>query len=280
MICGSSTHRPAPAGGEDPHPAGPIVPLGSVATMSTGKPEAEIDRQNLRTYLGVTARLSGTSLGGAVDAIKSKLDANLHLPSSISIQYGGLYEQQQSSFRQFILVLFASLVLVGIILLFEFGDWRAPVLTAVLALSSLFGVFAALRLTGTTLNVSSFVGLIMMVGIVGENSVFVIHEAKLLLRRDFPVWEAWRSASRLRERPVAMTILATSFALAPLASDSERAAAPAAAGDRGDRRIHPLRPDRAVLPPSPLRLARPEGETGKRPKKPQNATWPLRPGDP
>ncbi|HUJ14439.1 MAG TPA: efflux RND transporter permease subunit [Thermoanaerobaculia bacterium] len=198
-------------------PAGPIVPLGSVATLSTGEPEAEIDRQNLRTYLGVTARLSGTNLGDAVNAIRSKLDADLHLPTNMSIQYGGQYEQQQSSFRQFILILFAGLMLVAITLLFEFGDWRAPLLTAILALSSLFGVFAALLITGTTLNISSFVGMIMMVGIVGENSVFVIHEARLLLQQGVPVRDAWQRASKLRERPVAMTILATSFALAPLA---------------------------------------------------------------
>ncbi|MGA7617171.1 MAG: efflux RND transporter permease subunit [Thermoanaerobaculia bacterium] len=198
-------------------PAGPIVPLGSVATISSGEPEAEIDRQNLRTYLGVTARLSGISLGAAMDSIRSKLDTDLHLPSAMSIQYGGLYEQQQSSFRQFILILFAGLLLVGVVLLFEFGDWRAPVLTAILALSSLFGVFAALWVTGVTLNVSSFVGMIMMVGIVGENSVFVIHEARLMLERGEGVRGAWRHASRVRERPVAMTILATSFALAPLA---------------------------------------------------------------
>ncbi len=198
-------------------PAGPVVPIGSVATISTGRPEAEIDRLNLRTYLGVTARISGTNLGAAMKSIRTKLDTELHLPSNLRIEYGGLYEQQQNSFRQFILILFAGLVLVAIVLLFEFGDWRAPLVTSVLSLSSLFGVFAALWLTGTTLNISSFVGVIMMVGIVGENSIFVIHEARLFLRQGFPPIEAWQKASEVRARPVAMTILATSFALAPLA---------------------------------------------------------------
>ena len=104
-----------------------------------------------------------------------------------------------------------------VILLFEFGDWRAPLLTAAIALGVLPGVFAALVLTGMTFNISSFVGAIMMVGIVGENAVFVIHEARLELSRGLPVREAWAMAVRLRWRPVAMTTLATAFALAPLA---------------------------------------------------------------
>ena len=81
----------------------------------------------------------------------------------------------------------------------------------------LAGVFAALRMTGMTLNIFSFVGAIMMVGIVGENAIFVIHEARQALRGGARVREAWASAARLRLRPVAMTVLASSFALAPLA---------------------------------------------------------------
>ena len=80
-------------------------------------------------------------------------------------------------------MLLAGLLLVAVVLLFEFGDWRAPLLTAVIALGVLPGVFGALLLTGTTLNISSFVGAIMMVGIVGENAIFVIHEARLELAR-------------------------------------------------------------------------------------------------
>ncbi len=198
-------------------PAGPMVALGSVADITTGQPEAEIDRQNLKTYLGVTARLSGISLGEAMSSIRAKLGTNLHLPAGMSLEYGGLFQAQQQSFQEFLVVLLAGLVLVSVVLLFEFGDWRAPVLTAGLAVCSLFGVFGALTVTGVTLNVSSLVGMIMMVGIVGENSVFVIHEARLLMHQGWTPAEAWRGASHLRLRPVAMTILATSFALAPLA---------------------------------------------------------------
>ena len=114
-------------------------------------------------------------------------------------------------------MLIAGLVLVAVVILFEFGDWRAPLLTSVIALSVLAGVFGALLLTGMTLNISSFVGAIMMVGIVGENAIFVIHEARQSLREGLPPVQAWPAAARRRLRPVAMTVLASVFALAPLA---------------------------------------------------------------
>ncbi len=196
---------------------GKLVPLSDLATLSTGEPEAEIDRDNLKTYFGVTARLSNRSLGSAVAEIQRDLRSKLRLPAGMSLEYGGLYAQQQSSFKGLLGILLAGLVLVSVVLLFEFGDWRAPLLTAFIALGVLPGVFAALMLTGETLNISSFVGAIMMVGIVGENAIFVIHEARLELAAGLSVREAWALAARRRLRPVAMTILATAFALAPLA---------------------------------------------------------------
>jgi Cu/Ag efflux pump CusA len=196
---------------------GTATRLDDLARVTTGPPEAEIDRQDLATYLGVTARLTGRSLGSAVAEIQRTLGRELHLPAGMSIEYGGLYAQQQQSFKALLGVLLAGLVLVAVILLFEFGDWRAPLLTAVIALGVLPGVFGALLVTGTTLNISSFVGAIMMVGIVGENAVFVIHEGRLELARGLAVREAWATAAKRRLRPVAMTILATASALAPLA---------------------------------------------------------------
>jgi cobalt-zinc-cadmium resistance protein CzcA len=200
----------APASGES-------IPLSDVAEIATTVPEAEINREDLDTFVGVTARLSGRDLGGAVREIKQTLARELPLAPGQTIRYGGLYEQQQQSFRGLLLVLLAGLVLVGNIVMFEFGDWRAPVLVIVCALAVPSGVLLALLATGTTLNISSFVGAIMMVGIVGENAIFVIHDAQSRLRAGQPVPDAWVSASRRRLRPVAMTVLATAFALAPLA---------------------------------------------------------------
>ena len=198
-------------------PAGALVPLADVASVSTGAPEAEIDRENLKTFLGVTARLEGRDLGGAIAEIRSRLDRRLLLPPGMRYEFGGLFEQQESSFRELVVVLLGGLVLVSIVVLFEFGDWRAPLLTVFVAIAVLAGVFVALLVTGMTLNISSFVGAIMMVGIVGENAIFMIHEAREGLRRGLSSREAWTHASHRRRRPVAMTVLASAFALAPLA---------------------------------------------------------------
>ncbi len=175
------------------------MPLSTVATVSTGPPEAEIDRENLKTFVGVTARLSGRDLGSAVAEIRAKLSTRAcACPRGMSIQFGGLYEQQQSSFKGLLVVLFARARCSSpSSLLFEFGDWRAPLLTSVMALAVLAGVFGALLLTGMTLNISSFVGAIMMVGIVGENAVFVIHEARAVPARGRRVREeAWADGGR------------------------------------------------------------------------------------
>jgi Cu/Ag efflux pump CusA len=197
--------------------SGSLLTLSDVASVETGAPEAEIDRENLKSYFGVTARLSNRSLGDAVGEIRRKLDAGLALPAGMTIAYGGLYEQQQTSFKSLVGVLLAGLLLVGIVLLFEFGDWRAPLLTALVSLSVLAGVFALLLVTGMTLNISSFVGAIMMVGIVGEKSVFFIHDAREEMRAGRTKEEAWAYAAERRFRAVAMTTLATVFALLPLA---------------------------------------------------------------
>lgn len=194
-----------------------LLPLSRVATIRTGAPETQIDRESLKTYVGVTARLSGRDLGGAIAEIQQRIDRDVQLGPGMSIRYGGLFEQQQRSFKGLLYVLLAGLVLVSIVVLFEFGDWRAPVVTSLCAAAVLAGVLSALRLTSTTLNISSFVGAIMMVGIVGENAIFVINEARLGLGRGLAPVDAWALAARRRLRPVAMTILATAFALLPLA---------------------------------------------------------------
>jgi heavy metal efflux system protein len=188
-----------------------------VATIATGKPEAEIDRENLLNFVGVTARLSGRSLGEAMAAIKTRIAPIVQTAQGMRVEYGGLYQQQQQSFRSLFLILLGGIALVAVVVLFEFGDWRAPIVTSFVTLAVLAGALLALRVTGTSLNISSYVGAIMMAGIVGENSIFVIHEARIALRSGATVTMAWGQASRLRLRPVAMTVLATVLALAPLA---------------------------------------------------------------
>jgi heavy metal efflux system protein len=194
-----------------------LLPLREVASIETGAPEAEIDRENLNTYVSVTARLTGRDLGSTVAEIRDGIRRNVQLAPGMSIRFGGQYQQQQQSFQNLLYVLIAALVLVSLVVLFTFEDWRAPIVTSLCALAVLSGTLGLLVLTGQSLNISSYVGAIMMVGMVTENALFVINEARVGLREGLPVHEAWRRAARWRLRPVAMTVFATGFALMPLA---------------------------------------------------------------
>ena len=194
-----------------------LLPVGDLATISTGAAEAEIDQENLKTYVGVTARLSGRDLGSTIAEIQRRIAQQVQLAPGMYLVYGGQYQQQQQSFTDLFYVLLGGLLLVALVVLFVFGDWRAAVVTALCAAAVLPGAFGALWLTGHTLNVSSYVGAIMMVGIVGEKATFAINAAKLGLKEGLSPAQAWRRAGRIRLRPVTMTILATAFALAPLA---------------------------------------------------------------
>jgi CzcA family heavy metal efflux pump len=196
---------------------GALLPVKDLATASTGAAEAEIDQENLKTYVGVTARLSGRDLGTTVAEIQHKIAQQVQLGPGMYLVYGGQYQQQEQSFSDLFYVLLGGVLLVALVALFVFGDWRAAVVTASCAVAVLPGAFGALLLTGHTLNVSSYVGAIMIVGIMGEKATFAINAAKLGLREGLTPADAWRRAGRRRLRPVTMTILATAFALAPLA---------------------------------------------------------------
>lgn len=200
-------------------PVGPgrRAPLSDLASLRTDPGETEIDRDNLRTMVAVTARLSGRDLGSAVREIRRVLGRSLALPRDASIRFGGLYAQQQSSFRGLAAVLLGATALVLLILLFSFRSWTQPLSVLAVVASSLAGVFAALHVAGATFNISSFVGAIMMVGIVAENAYFLVAAHRLGLRDGRPPREAARAAAERRARPVLMTTFAGVAALAPLA---------------------------------------------------------------
>ena len=161
-------------------------------------------------------------------------------------------------------MLLAGLVLISLVVLFMFGDWRAPIVTSLCAVAVLAGSLGALVLTGKTLNISSYVGAIFMVGIVGEKAMFCINEAKLALQEGLSPAEAWRRVSRRRLRPVTMTIFATGFALAPLAlALGPGRTAHAATGHRGHRRLHAVRAHRALSAARTISADGPAGTVGR-----------------
>ncbi|MFI5372660.1 MAG: efflux RND transporter permease subunit, partial [Candidatus Eisenbacteria bacterium] len=200
-----------------PLSGGRRVPLGDVARVSIDPGETEIARDDRRTMVPVTARLSGRDLGSAMDEIRRRIAHEMTLPAGVTLRYGGLWAQQQSSFRGLLLVLVAATVLVTLVLLASFQSWWLTLSLLAVTLASLAGVFAALRVTGSTLDISSFVGAIMMVGIVSENGFFLVAVYRDARVRGVEPAVAAIAAARRRARPVLMTTLAGIAALFPLA---------------------------------------------------------------
>ncbi|HEX7895059.1 MAG TPA: efflux RND transporter permease subunit, partial [Terriglobales bacterium] len=196
--------------------SGHTATLGSLATIVELPPQTEIRRENLLRDVAVTGRTEGTDLGSAMTAVQ-KTVRDLHLPAGIRVEYGGTYLEQQKSFRDLALVLVLAVVLVFIVLLFEFRTFAAPVAILASALLSTSGVFIALLVTGTTFNVSSFMGMIMVVGIVAKNGILLLDADQKIRASGATAEEAMLLASRRRLRPIVMTALATIAGMLPLA---------------------------------------------------------------
>jgi CzcA family heavy metal efflux pump len=196
--------------------SGSTATLSSLAEIQNLPGQTEILQENLQPYAAVTARLEGTNLGAAITQIKQTV-ADLHLPADIRVEYGGTYQTQQNSFRSLMVVLLLGLAMVFLLLLFEFKNLSAPSAILASAILSTSGVFGALLLTGTTFNISSFMGLIMVVGIVSKNGILLLDaDHKFRAEGRSPV-EAMVEAGRQRLRPIAMTAIAAIAGMLPLA---------------------------------------------------------------
>ncbi len=199
--------------------AGTTATLGSLADIADLPGQTEILQENLQRYVAVTARLEGTNLGAAIAGVKRAI-AGLRLPSSIRVEYGGTYQTQQSSFSSLMVVLFIGLILVFLLLLFEFKNLSAPTAILSSAILSTAGVFLALLLSGTTFNISSFMGLIMVIGIVSKNGILLIDADHKFRAEGHRAEDAMIEAGRRRLRPIMMTAIAAVAGMAPLAFGS------------------------------------------------------------
>jgi CzcA family heavy metal efflux pump len=192
------------------------VPLSALARLQWMGPGKELTRERLRSVVHVTARVEGIDLGTAIARVKAQL-AHLALPPGVTLEYGGLYAEQQKSFHQLSLVLVAGTVAMFLVLIWEFA--RIAPATAVLlgALSCLAGSFIALDLSGVSLNISSFMGIIMVVGITAKNGILLLDHAEHDVLRGSRPRAALVEAAKIRLRPILMTTLATAAGLLPLA---------------------------------------------------------------
>jgi CzcA family heavy metal efflux pump len=195
---------------------GKTATLGTLTNMTEIPGQNEIRRENLQRNVQVTARFEGMSLGAGMPKVQQAI-ADLHLPPAIRVQYGGLFEEQQKSFKDFAYVLGLAIVLVFTVLLFEFANFAAPIAVLCSALLSTCGVFLALLLTGMTFNLSSFMGLIMVIGIVAKNGILLLDADQRFRAEGIPAELAMIQAGERRLRPILMTALATVAGMLPLA---------------------------------------------------------------
>src|SRR5581483_11998561 len=196
--------------------SGRTATLGSLAAITQLPGQTEIRPQNLLREGAVTARLEGRDLGSGVADVQRVVNG-LKLPPGIRVEYGGTYQEQQKSFRDLVFVLILAILLVFIVLLFEFRTFAAPVAILASALLSTSGVFIALLITRTTFNVSSFMGMIMVVGIVAKNGILLLDADQKLREQGISAHDAMMQASRRRLRPIVMTAMATVAGMLPLA---------------------------------------------------------------
>lgn len=197
-------------------PGGQLKPIKEFGTVSLITGAAETNREDLQTLGIVTARLDNSNLGGTIKEIQKQIQKKIQLPSGYSIVYGGAYAEQQKSFSELLLILVISSLLVFTVMLFLFRNIKVALIILLVAILGISGSYFLLFLTGTPLNVGSYTGLIMMVGIIGENAIFTylqFHESLHTKTRE----QAIIYAISTRLRPKLMTALGAIIALMPLA---------------------------------------------------------------
>jgi CzcA family heavy metal efflux pump len=196
--------------------AGHTATLGSLAAIEQLPPQNEIRREDLQRLVIVTGRLEGSDLGTGMARVRDAV-AGLHLPASVRVEYGGTYEEQQKSFHDLLRVLLLALALVFGVLLTEFRNFPAPIAILTSSVLSISGVIIALLVTHTTFNVASFMGLIMVIGIVAKNGILLLDADEKFRAEGLAPIEAMMHAAQRRLRPIVMTAIAAVCGMLPLA---------------------------------------------------------------
>jgi CzcA family heavy metal efflux pump len=197
-------------------PDGRTKAISELATIEVNAGDAQIERENLQSMGVVSARLENRDLGSTMKDIKSTVGKKVNLPKGYSIEYGGEYAQQQKSFKELLMILITSSILVFGVILFLFKEVKVAFAILIIAVLGIAGSYIALFITNTPLNVGSYTGLIMIVGIIGENSIFTFLQFKETLHEK-SVDESIVYAISTRLRPKLMTALGAIIALMPLA---------------------------------------------------------------
>ena len=197
-------------------PEGKQHPLAQLSRISVDPGSAEIDRENLQSMIPVTARLNNRDLGSVMKDLQQKIQSQVNLPQGYHITYGGAYEEQQKSFSELMMILITAVLLVFATMLFLFKEFHVALLIILIALLGISGSMIALFLTNTPLNVGSYTGIIMIIGIIGENAIFTFLQFEHTLKID-TAHGAVVYAISTRLRPKLMTALGAIIALSPIA---------------------------------------------------------------
>ena len=197
-------------------PSGHTATLSTLADIQQLPPQNEILNENLQRLVVVTGDLAGSNLGGVMTKVREAV-AGLHLPPAVRVEYGGTYQVQQQSFRDLLRVLLLALMLVFGVLLAEFHNFPAPAAILASSVLSISGVILALLVTNTTFNVASFMGLIMVIGIVAKNGILLLDADERFRAQGASPAEAMIRAAQRRLRPIVMTAIAAVCGMLPLA---------------------------------------------------------------
>lgn len=197
-------------------PDGHWLPLKRIATIQTITGQPQITRENLKRMVAVTGRISGRDMGSVMREVKGLIATKL-IPDNVRVELGGLYLQQQKAFKGLMQVFAAAVALVFILLLFLYERFRAALAILAMPLLAMGMVFVGLAITGTELNITSMMGLTMIIGIVTETAIFYYSEFRRVSHTGMHRLEDYIQAGRNRFRPIAMTTLAAILALMPLA---------------------------------------------------------------
>jgi CzcA family heavy metal efflux pump len=197
-------------------PSGELKPITDLATVTVKSGDAEIQRENLQSMGVVTARLEGRDLGSTIKDIRQKVESRVVLPPGYHVEYGGAYADQQKSFSELLTILITASLLVFGVILFLYRKVAVALVILLVAVLGISGSYLALYLTKTALNVGSYTGLIMIVGIIGENAIFTYLQFRDSLATQ-SVDDAVIYAISTRLRPKLMTALGAIIALLPLA---------------------------------------------------------------
>lgn len=198
-------------------PDGKLKPIGQLANVQINKGDAEIQREDLQSMGVVSARLEGRDLGSVIHDIQKEISNKVPLPKGYAITYGGSYAEQQQSFKELLIILITASLLVFGVILFLFKHFRVAFTILIIALLGISGSYLGLYLTNTPLNVGSYTGLIMIVGIIGENAIFTFLQFRESWKISKNVDEAIIYSISTRLRPKLMTALGAIIALSPIA---------------------------------------------------------------